>query len=71
MLHETAVSWLRVRLSESLPPRCWEETPQAFGERLRGCCSSVNADLDAEGLCKGFPKRIATLTLKKGSRLRE
>ena len=71
MLHETAVSWLRVRLSESLPKRCWEETPEKFAERLRGCCSRVNTDLDVEGLCKGFPKRIETLKLKQGGRLRE
>ena len=56
-------------MSESLPKRCWEETPENFAERLRGRCSRVNADLDVDGLCKGFPKRIATLKLKKGGRL--
>ena len=58
LLHETAVSWLRNRLTETLPKRCWEETPAAFGARLRLCCADINARLDTEGLCMDFPKRI-------------
>ena len=71
MLHETAVSWLRVRLGRTLPKRCWEETPASFGRRLRECCAQVNAELDVEGLCRDFPSRIEKLKEKKGGRLRE
>ena len=46
LLHETAVSWLRHRLTETLPAKLWEETPAAFGARLRQCCAAVNADLE-------------------------
>ena len=69
--HETAVSWLRHRLSETLPKRCWEETPEAFGARLRSCCTDINAKLDVEGLCWDFPKRVQKLVDQKGGRLKE
>ncbi len=71
MLHETAVSWLRVRLERSLPKRCWEETPEAFAGRLRQCCAQINAEHDVEGLCRAFPKRIQKLKDGKGKRLTE
>ena len=71
MLHETAVSWLRLRLEASLPKRSWEETPQAFATRLRRCCAQINAELDVEGLCRAFPKRIQKLKDTKGGRLKE
>ena len=35
MLHETAVSWLRTRLAESVPRRAWLETRGAFAARLK------------------------------------
>ena len=71
MLHETAVSWLRHRLTESLPARCWEETPGAFGARLRAACADINANLHVGALCKDFPKRIQHLIDSKGGRLKE
>ena len=71
MLHETAVSWLRHRLTETLPQRAWEETPEAFGSRLRECCATINATLDVESLCKDFPARIEKLVEKNGGRLKE
>ena len=71
MLHETAVSWLRVRLEASLPKRSWEETPQAFAIRLRHCCAEINAELDVEGLCRAFPTRIQKLVEAEGGRLKE
>ena len=64
MLHETVVSWLRRRLTESLPTREWEETPEAFGARLRATCADVNATLNVEGLCSDFPKRIRLSTAR-------
>ena len=49
----------------------WEETPAAFGARLRLCCADVNDDLDVEGLCKAFPGRIQKLVDREGGRLKE
>ena len=71
MLHETAVSWLRHRLTQTLPPRCWEETPAAFAARLRQCCADINDNLDVEGLCKAFPGRVQNLVDRRGGRLKE
>ena len=71
MLHETAVSWLRVRLAESVPRQPWLETRDAFSTRLKRCCEKVNRDLDVEGLCRSFPKRIAKLRERRGDRLAE
>ena len=61
LLHETAVSWLRKRLEQSTPKKCWEETREAYGRRLKRCCDDINKDCDVEGLCRGFPKRIKLL----------
>ena len=33
LLHETAVSWLRHRLAESTPMKCWKETRPEYGRR--------------------------------------
>ena len=38
LLLETAVSWLRHRLSRSTPKKCWEETREDYGRRLKRCC---------------------------------
>ena len=70
LLHETAVSWLRKRLEQSTPKKCWEETREAYGRRLKRCCDDINKDCDAEGLCRGFPKRIKLLADKGGDRLK-
>ena len=71
LLHETAVSWLRHRLSRSTPNRCWEETREAYTRRLKRCCEEVNKECDVEGLCQGFPKRIKLLQAKEGQRLKK
>ena len=71
MLHETAVSWLRVRLERTLPSACWRETTEAFGTRLRACCADVNANLGVEALCRDFPKRVQLLLDQGGGRLKE
>ena len=70
LLHETAVSWLRKRLEQSTPKKCWEETREDYGLRLKRCCNDINKDCDAEGLCRGFRKRIKALAEKKGDRLK-
>ena len=69
MLHETAVSWLRHRLTETLPKLSWKETPDQFAARLRLCCTSVNKELEVEDLCRDFPRRVALLQERNGGRL--
>jgi len=70
LLHETAVSWLRKRLEQSTPKKCWEETREAYGQRLKRCCDDVNKVCDVEGLSRGFPKRIRLLAECGGDRLK-
>ena len=69
LLHETAVSWLRTRLTRSTPKNCWDETREQYGRRLKRCCEEVNKECDVEGLCQGFPKRMKRLKDKEGERL--
>ena len=71
MLHETVVSWLRHRLTRTVPAKAWEETPLAFATRLRQCCAEINSSLDVDGLCRDFPSRTHKLVDKKGGRLAE
>ena len=54
-----------------MPQRPWEETPEAFAGRLRQCCADINAQLDVDGLCRAFPKRIDQLVERQGGRLKE
>ena len=54
MLHETAVSWLRVRERETVPAKAWLETREQFTTRLKACCEAVNKDLDVEGMNRSF-----------------
>ena len=70
LLHETAVSWLRHRLSRSTPNNCWEESREDYARRLKRCCDEVNRECDVEGLCKDFPKRIKLLRDGEGQRLK-
>ena len=69
LLHETTVSWLRKRLERSTPKKCWEETREAYGRRLKRCCEEVNKECDVEGLCKDFPKRMKRMGEREGERL--
>ena len=71
LLHETAVSWLRVRLAESVPARAWAETREQYASRLRACCQAVNSCYNVDGLCRAFPGRIAQLREAQGGKLKE
>ena len=71
LLHETAVSWLRVRLAESVPAKAWAETREQYTSRLRACCQAVNSSYNVDGLCREFPARIAKLREAEGGRLKE
>ena len=66
MLHETAVAWVRAKLSETLAGQPWKESREQHYARLRRIAQSVNAERDVSGLCAEFPSRIATLIARSG-----
>ena len=70
LLHETAVSWLRLRLTESTPARCWEGAPVQYTSRLKRCCDDVNQNLKVDDLCNAWPKRIRKVRDLEGGRLK-
>ena len=69
MLHETAVSWMRDRLTKTLPKRCWEETLEAYRARLKACAAQINSACDVDGLCRELPSRVKDLDRRQGDRL--
>ena len=52
LLHETAVSWMRVGLAKTVPKACWAETLPAYRPRLKAVCASINAKHGVAGSCK-------------------
>lgn len=71
LLHETAMSWTRHVLQQTLPPRPWEETKAEYGSRLRHVGRHINAEYDVDALCRAFPSRIAKLLAAEGDNLQE
>ena len=69
LLHETTVAWTRVQLVRSYPAKPWEETREAFAERLRAACRTINAEYSVEGLSRDFPARIEKLVARQGDNL--
>ena len=69
MLHETAVSWMRLRLSRTVPSRSWEETVEAYRSRLKDCAAYINANYNIDSLCRELPDRVAELRKREGGRL--
>ena len=69
MLHETAVSWIRLRLARSVPAKAWEETREQYTARLKEVCREINDNLDVEGLCRALLTRIDKLVENGGDRL--
>ena len=59
------------RLSISTPAKCWQETRDEYGRRLKRCCDEVNKEYDVDGLCLGYPKCIKLLQQKQGGRLKK
>ena len=59
----------RDRLKKTLPRRCWEETEEAYGARLKEAASYINSTHDVEGLCMEFPGRLRDLVERNGDRL--
>ena len=69
MLHETAVTWIRLRLGRTVPARPWEESRDAYTTRLKRAVEEVNTSCDVEGFCRGFIQRVNQLVAAKGGRL--
>ena len=71
MLHETAVPWIRWRLTQTTPDRCWLETRAEYEARLKSVVADINANLDVEGLCYNLPDRLEKLIAADGGRVKE
>ena len=69
MLHETAMAWVRERLSKTLPRKPWEESVEMYHARLKTVATYINTTYDVENLCRELPERISELNDKKGDRL--
>ena len=69
MLHETAVSWMRLRLARTVPSRSWEESVEAYRSRLKDCAAYINANYNIDSLCRELPDRVAELHKREGGRL--
>ncbi len=71
LLHETAVAWIRWRLTKTTPKQCWLETPSEYETRIKKVVEDINAHLDVKGLCNGLPARLRKLIATGGGRLKE
>ena len=69
LLHETAVSWIRLRLAATVPSKPWLETRGEYASRLRRVVDDINTNSDVEGLCKGLLKRLDLVIEAKGGRI--
>ena len=69
LLHETAVSWIRVQLTKTLPARPWEESSTQHYARLRLVAGRINSEYDVAGLCRQLPARVARLHERGGGKL--
>jgi len=71
LLHETAVAWIRLKLSRTLPVRPWEESPKQLVARLKRVAARINAEYDVAGLCRGLPGRVELLRQRGGGKLKK
>jgi hypothetical protein len=69
MLHETAVAWIRYKLTKTVPVRSWLETPEEYRTRLKGVVAEINHDYNVDNLCRELPTRVEKLRAEKGGRL--
>ena len=70
LLHETAVGWIRHRLTTATPSQCWLETPTQYEKGLKGVVEDVNANLDVEGLCNNLLKRVDGVIESSGGQVK-
>ena len=71
MLHETAVAWVRYRLTKTRPKQAWTETLEDYHSRLKTCAAYINEHYNVEGLCNDFPTRLRDLDAAEGDRIRK
>ena len=69
-LHETAVSWIRHRLTLTTPVNAQNETRQQYTQRLKSIVADINNKLHVEGLCWEFPKRVKMVQDAEGDRIK-
>lgn len=69
MLHETAVSWVRNRLSRTVPKRPWEETEAAYVKRLKAAALYINENHNVVNLNLELPSRAAAIVAADGGHI--
>ena len=69
MLHETAVAWMRDRLTKTSPRKSWQESVGEYCTRLKACATFINDHYDVAGLCRVLPQRLTDLDRLRGDRL--
>ena len=70
MLHETAVAWIRRKLTETTPGRPCQESREQYASRLRRVVAEINRTHDVGGLCHKLGFRIGELICRHGDKLR-
>ena len=71
LLHETAVPWIRHKLTATTPPkRPWLESREQYARRLRQVVADINRNYAVGDLCQRFPDRLDELIRRQGDRLR-
>ena len=70
LLHETAVSWIRHKLTATTPKRPWFESREQYAARLRQAVADINCKFAVGDLCQRFPDRLDELICRQGDRLR-
>ena len=71
MLHETCVAWIRKLETKTQPRKPWEETREAYFERLKGIVAKINSQYEVEELNRELPERLMLLDKKKGGKLKK
>ena len=69
LLHETAMAWVRERLTKTRPKKPWAETVPEYHARLRNVAAHCNAKYSIENWCRELPWRVQELQNRKGDRL--
>ena len=69
VLVSSRASWLRRRLTKTLPRRPWEEISEEYGAWLKACAAYINEHHDVDNLCRGWPGRLKELQALEGDRL--
>ena len=70
LLHETAVSWIRQKLTATTTKKPWLETREQYAARLRQVVADINRHYAVGGLCNRSPDRLDELIRRQGDRLR-